>query len=175
MTKHTNGEIEQAKMLGKKLSALQDVSTTPKDRAWSATTLFLIACWQLVRNTCRRNVRQFRNAIRRTRNAIVGRRFQCPHCLGCRNLPEDNTNVRCVLCSSTGFISQAQRESVAYGRMLLHWRGDHRASVGRAADMLNVQPLEIGRLENGYVPVAEWPRTAREIAEQQMRDEFREA
>jgi hypothetical protein len=161
--RHTNREIEEAKMLARRLEAARGVRTTTS--VSFAAKMFGLAFWMLVKHS-----------IRRRWNALLTflGSAKCPHCYGdfLARMGE-----RCRLCDNRGRIGQAQQEAVRYGKALAGARIEHRVSRAFASQKFslewNGEHLNWADLENGYVLLADWPAQARELAETYMREAAR--
>lgn len=165
--KHSNVEIAQAKMLARRLAGARGVRTTLG--VSGAIKFFLAACWAWT------HVQLKRVGERINRSFLMS--SECPHCFGAMASESDE----CKLCHGRGRITAPQREAVTYGKWLLEWRLRERKSAALCGYMtLAVQLGETTTegyasyeawwlaMENGYMPLEEWPLLVREIVESEM-------
>lgn len=156
--RHTNREIEEAKMLGRRLAALKNVSSPPLSRVRRATTLFVAASWTLLRMCARKF---WMELLERT---------VCPHCHGFKqkltHVVHDEFEMRpCRLCDGRGWVDWHERESVRWGRALFDYRMDRRMSRSLMHCAIGVSEEDIADCENGYVDLEDWPYPLYNIAE----------
>jgi hypothetical protein len=157
--RHTNREIEEAKMLARRIAALKNVSSPPLSRVMRATTLLCISSWFLLRKWLRS---KYMELLERT---------TCPHCHGyCHKLTHvahDEFQMQpCKLCSGKGWIGPQERDSVRWGRGLLEFRLHYRTSLDMMFMTTGIPPDEISQHENGLVHLDNW----RPILLQRARD-----
>ena len=159
--RHTNREIEEAKMLGRRLAALKNVSSPPLSRVRRATTLFVAASWTLLRM-------RVRSAWMKMLDRTV-----CPHCHGqgtgfyfCEGDEASITSGRtCRLCIGKGYIGQQQRESVKWGRALFDYRMERRHSLAFMQCAIGTPEHIIAQCESGLIALDDWPYPLYNIAE----------
>lgn len=84
--------------------------------------------------------------------------FQCPHCKGRRTLPtfsdgpcggSFNPAQMCGLCQGAGEITEKQALWVKVGKEFRDERVRLGVSIFRAADSLQVSPVELSAMEHG--------------------------
>lgn len=159
--RHTNREIQEAKMLGRRLSALRNASVPPMSRLRIATALLVAASRTLLRMSVRSAVMK-----------MFGRTV-CPKCDGHKNrlthIVHDEFEMRpCKLCRAKGHVGWRERESWKRGGALKNYRLSLRRSVDEAAYLSYMEPEEVLRYEEGLVPLADWPATFLAAADLQL-------
>lgn len=166
--KHTNIEIAQAKMLARRLAAARGVRTTLG--VSGSLRFFLAASWTLLTHP-------FVRAWESLKQLFLS--CECPHCFSARrHFP---TEEPCKLCNGRGRITTHQQKAVSYGRALFDFRTRERRSAALAAYIifgieakldvpLRWQSYEAWWLamENGYLPLHEWPDIALHVAQYEM-------
>lgn len=165
--RYSNGQIEHAKMLRRRLSALENVSAPPLSRVKLAAELFLLSGYALLRGVVRR---AYWKMLDRT---------LCPHCHGQgtgyffrTTEPSDEVSLTkgnaCKLCHGKTYIGWKERESVKWGRALFEYRMSLRMSHHMMSAMTGVIPSHIAKHESGHVPLDEWPSKLYEFADLQL-------
>ena len=159
--RHTNREIAEAKMLGRRLSALRNAPVPPLFRAHAATTLFFRAGWTLLRMSVRSVwLKMFDRTV-------------CPKCEGNKNqltnVVHDEYEMRpCKLCNARGSIGWRERESVKWGAAAKRYRLAAGMSLAKAYYLCGLTPDQITMHEEGLVPLDDWPTSLRDIADLQL-------
>ncbi|URA07257.1 hypothetical protein Seregon_BL70062 [Xanthomonas phage Seregon] len=162
--RHTRREIEEAKMLGRRLAASRNAPVPPLSRLRTATTLLLRASWTLLRMSIR---------------SVVMKMFDrtvCPHCRGegtgyhfCDGDAVSITEgMPCRLCNARGHIGWRERESVKWGGAAKRYRLQGGFSLAKAYYLCGMTPDEISKHECGLVPLDDWPSSLRDIADLQL-------
>lgn len=156
--RHTRREIEEAKMLGRRLAAFRNAPVPPLSRLRIATALLVAASCTLLRMSVRSAVMK-----------MFGRTV-CPKCDGHKNrlthIVHDEFEMRpCRLCKARGSISRRQRESVKWGGALKNYRLNNGLSLAQMRYIVDLAPEYIDRLEQGLVPLDEWPQAAANVAD----------
>lgn len=163
--RHTNREIAEAKMLGRRLAALRNAPVPPLSRARAATTLFFRAGWTLLRMSVRSAwLKMFDRTV-------------CPSCNGegkgfCFVSGDDACSVTadmpCRLCNQRGHIGWREREAVKWGAAAKRYRLNAGFSLAKAYYICGMTPAEISKHECGLVPLDDWPTSLRDIADLQL-------
>ncbi|MGH8074245.1 MAG: hypothetical protein ACREO4_09245 [Lysobacter sp.] len=156
--RHTNGEIQEAKMLARKVAALKNVSAPPLSRLRGALVLFVRACWNVVRGVVRRTWWKLRD------------RTLCPHCFGhmqkLTHVVHDEFEMKpCKLCRGRGHIGWQEREAVKWGRALFDYRMQRRHSLAFMQSAIGTPEHIIYKCENGLIHLDDWPYPLYNIAE----------
>lgn len=159
--RHTNREIEEAKMLSRRLSALGNVSVPPLSRLRIATTLFALACWVALRSAAR-------GARRWVRDKKV-----CPCCEGRRQvvrhiIHDEFELAACRLCDGKGEVTWREVEAFKWGGALQRYRLNAGQSLAQMYYTIGLVPDHVHRLECGLVPLDDWPQPALSIADLQL-------
>jgi hypothetical protein len=159
--RHTNREIEQAKMLSRKVSASQNVSAPPLSRVRVATTLFFSAIAL--------RLKMFGAALwRNIRDKSI-----CPCCAGAGIAHHfdyaDGYTAQCRLCLGSGEVTWREVESHKWGEALKRYRLSLGYSLPQMYYVLpGNNPHQIERMEQGLVPLDQWPLEAVGVAELQL-------
>ena len=161
MTRHTNGEIEQAKMLKRRLSAFENISAPPLSRLRAATTLLLAVTWCYIRQRAGALSRWLRD------------REVCPKCAGNKHqlthIIHDEFEMRaCRLCNGSGEVTWRELESYKWGQAAQRYRIAAGFSLAKAYYLCGLAPDDITRHEIGLVPLDDWPTSLRDIADLQL-------
>lgn len=159
--RHMNREIQEAKMLGRRLSALREAPVPPRSRVRQATTLLFPAGWTLLRMSVR---------------SVVMKMFDrtvCPKCEGHKNqlthIVHDEFEMRpCKLCRAKGHVGWRERESWKWGGALKSYRLNNGLSLAQMGYAVGLVPEHVNQLEQGLVPLDYWPQTAINIADLQL-------
>ena len=167
--RHTNREIQEAKMLARKAAASENVSVPPLSRLRTATALL----GRAVSTALRMKVRA---AWRWLRDKTV-----CPRCEGRHDMIEFNEmfgpdaghddnlpGTKCRLCRGTGEVTRAQVESFKHGRAAMRYRLIAGMSLAKAYYLCGLTPDQITMHEEGLVPLDDWPSSLRDIADLQL-------
>lgn len=159
--RHTHREIEEAKMLSRRISAFQNVQVTPLSRLRAATTL--LAC--AVITTLRLRVLA---AWRWLRDKHV-----CPKCAGNRQqltrIVHDEFEMRpCRLCAGKGEVDWQYVESYKWGQAAQRYRLAAGFSLAKAYYLCGLAPDDITRHEIGLVPLDDWPESLIAVADLQL-------
>lgn len=159
--RHTNREIADAKMLGRRLAALRNAPVPPMTRVRTATTLFARAVFHALRMSLRSAwLKMFDRTI-------------CPKCQGHKNqltnIIHDEYEMRpCRLCNARGWIGWRERESVKWGAAAKRYRLNAGFSLAKAYYLCGLAPDDITKHEEGLVPLDDWPDSLRDIADLQL-------
>ena len=163
--RHTNREIQEAKMLSRKVAALENVSAPPLSRLACATTLFVSALFTTLRM-------KLRSAWMKMLDRTV-----CPSCHGQGTgffftSDGDECSVTlgmpCRLCKASGYIGWRERESYKWGGAAKRYRLEAGFSLAKAYCLCGMTPDEISKHECGFVPLDDWPSSLRDIADLQL-------
>lgn len=156
---YTNGEIERAKMLKRRLEDLQKISPPP------LSTLQAMARFRSALRTFVEGVR-FTLSLQCTRIAakLLGKKV-CPHCDGQGDLIRVSSvqeeliyaNVPCRLCEGDGMIGKDKQAAFSYGAVLRAWRTEKDLSLQQMFYVCGMNPQQIVDHESGLVPVDRWP------------------
>lgn len=97
----------------------------------------------------------------------------CPHCYGSGTSYGEAT-VACRLCEGARRIGQTKQEAVRYGKALAQARIEQRVAAAFASVAFSIETngeqYTWHDLENGYVPLIDWPSSAIKLAEAYMRN-----
>jgi hypothetical protein len=156
MARYSHREIEEAKMLGRRLAASKNVSPPPLSRLRNATTLFFSILWLSIR-------------MRSTRYWMLWHDLTtCPRCdgRGHRLVVEADYEgeAPCQLCASKGRIGWRERESWKWGQAAQRYRIGMGFSLAKAFYLCGLTPAQITKHEQGLVPLDDWPESLRYIA-----------
>lgn len=164
--KHSNVEIAQTKMLARRLAAARGVPTTLGVSYYARR--FVYSVWRVATGPFRRSAEWLKQLFLSS---------ECPHCFG--GMADDTPS--CRLCNGKGRITTHQQKTVKHGRALLDVRLRERRSPYFAGyTVLAVEgnltlPLRWNSwdawwlaMENGYLPLDEWPDIARQLAQYEM-------
>lgn len=159
--RHTNREIQEAKMLARRLAASKNVSAPPLSRLRLATTLFFRAYTMSLRM-------RLLGAYRKMFGLTV-----CPRCHGQgtsfnHEIHDEFVLKQCPLCKGRKHIGAYQRETVKFGRALLEYRLSCRMSLEAMYSATGVLPSHISQHEAGLVPLDEWPKSLFNLADLQL-------
>ena len=167
--RHTRREIEEAKMLGRRLAASRNAPVPPLSRLRTATALL----GRAVSTALRMKVRA---AWRWLRDKTV-----CPRCEGRHDMIEFNEmfgpdaghddnlpGTKCRLCRGTGEVTRAQVESFKHGRAAMRYRLIAGMSLAKAYYLCGLTPDQVTMHEEGLVPLDDWPSSLRDIADLQL-------
>ena len=167
--RHTHREIEEAKMLSRRLSTLQDVRVPPLSRARTATTLLACAVITTLRMKLRAAWRWLRD------------REVCPRCEGRTHMIELHEmfgpdpghdgrlpGTKCRLCEGTGEVTWREVESFKWGRALMRYRLTAGFSLAKAYYLCGLTPHQITMHEEGFVPLDNWPESLLSLADLQL-------
>ena len=159
--RHTNREIQEAKMLGRRLSAFSEAPVPPITRARRAVGFVFAASWTLLRMSVR---------------SVVMKMFDrtvCPKCDGHKNqlthIVHDEFEMRpCKLCRAKGHVGWRERESWKWGGALKSYRLNNGLSLAQMYYAVGLVPEHVNQLEQGLIPLDDWPQTAINIADLQL-------
>ena len=159
--RHTRREIEEAKMLGRRLAAFRNAPVPPLSRLRTATTLLGRAVSTALRMK-----------VRAAWLSLFGRTV-CPKCEGHKHqltrIVHDEFEMRpCRLCKARGSINWQQRESVKWGAAAKRYRLAAGMSLAKAYYLCGLTPDQITMHEEGLVPLDDWPSSLRDIADLQL-------
>ncbi len=149
MGRYTRREIEEAKMLGRKVAALKNKSPPPLSRLKRSASTLLAVIWFTVRT--------------RARNAALKMfdRTICPVCEGSKKellhvVHDEFFYTHCRLCRATGHVGWQERESHKWGQALLRYRLSKKASLQLMQHAIGARRETIEKHENGLVPLDDW-------------------
>ena len=156
--RHTHREIQEAKMLGRRLAASENVSSPPLSRLKNATRFVFAAA----RLALRMKAAAFWRYVRD--------KSVCPCCQGHKqqltHVYQDEFELRaCRLCKGSGEVTWREVESYKWGGALLEYRLSRGISLAQMYYAVGLTPGEVQQLEYGIVPLDDWPDTARNLAE----------
>ena len=160
MARYSHREIEEAKMLGRRLAALKNVSPPPLSRLRNATTLFFRTLWLSIHMLSTRYWMLWHDLT------------TCPACdgTGSKLVAEDDFlgTWFCSLCASKGHIGWRERESWKWGQAAQRYRIAAGFSLAKAFYLCGLTPAQITKHEQGLVPLDDWPESLRYIAGLQL-------
>jgi len=159
--RYNHRQIEEAKMLGRKLLASKKSSVPPLSCLRSATTLFFSVLWLSIRM---RSVRYWMLLLDRT---------ACPKCEGRKErlihvAHDEFALCPCPTCGALGWVDWRQRESLKWGDALKRYRLRVGCPLPMASDIWSYPAEEITNIEEGLVPLDEWPAWLRDMADLQL-------
>jgi hypothetical protein len=158
----TNQEIQEAKMLARRLEAVRKSSAPPLSRIRDASRLVWLTSVALVAGT-----------ISRTLLKMLGRRI-CPKCNGAKNqlthIVHDEFAMRqCRLCEGKGFVTEKQLQAWRYGQAHIRYRASLGYSRSKAYYITGGErPDLIAACEEGLISLHHWPEAMIQNAELQL-------
>ena len=149
MGRYTRREIEEAKMLGRKVAAFKNKPAPPLSRLKRAASTLLAVIWFTVRT--------------RTRNAVLKMfdRTICPVCEGStvaimHTIHDEFVGGPCRLCAGSGHVGWKERESHKWGQALQRYRLSKNASLQCVQSAIGARRETIEEHESGLVPLDDW-------------------